>query len=242
MRGYGQFCPVARGAEVFAERWTPLVLRELLCGSTHFNDLHRGVPPMSRTLLKHRLRQLEEIGVVMRKLGSRGPEYHLTQAGRDFAPVVEHLGAWAQRWFRSTFHDDQLDLGLLLWDLRRNVPPDALLPGRISLQFDFNGQPKAKRTWWLVCEGGDVDICPTDPGFEVSLYVVTDLRTLTRVWMGDIPVRTAIASGAIELSGSREIRRRFERWLAGIQDSRPPTRDIAKTGRSEQRNGWHGGI
>ena len=101
MRGYGQFCPVAKGAEVFAERWTPLVLREMLCGSTHFNDLRRGVPLMSRTLLSLRLKQLEEIGVVTRKSGPNGPEHHLTQAGKDFAPIVEHLGEWGQRWFRS---------------------------------------------------------------------------------------------------------------------------------------------
>jgi hypothetical protein len=136
----------------------------------------------------------------------------------------------------STFHDDQLDLGLLLWDMHRSVPPDAFPPGRISLQFDFSDQPKAKRTLWLVCEAGDVDICPKDPGFEVSLYVVTDLRTLTRVWMADIPVRTAITSGGIELSGSREIRQRFERWLAGIQDSRPPAGDIANAAQSERRS------
>ena len=242
MRGYGQFCPVARGAEVFAERWTPLVLREMLCGSTHFNDLHRGVPLMSRTLLRHRLRQLEGIGVVMRKQGSRGPEYHLTQAGKDFAPIVERLGAWGQRWFRTTFDRDQLDLGLLLWDMHRNVAPDDFPAGRISLQFDFSDQPKAKRTWWLVCEAGDVDICPTDPGFEVSLYALTDLQTLTRVWMADIPARAAIGSGAIELSGSREIRRRFERWLAGIQATRRPTRDDAPAARSKRREDLHRAI
>jgi DNA-binding HxlR family transcriptional regulator len=101
MRRYGQFCPVAKGAEVFAERWTPLVLRELLCGSTHFNDLHRGVPLMSRTLLSQRLKQLEEIGIVERKNGPKGPEHHLTQAGKDFAPIVARLGEWGQRWYRS---------------------------------------------------------------------------------------------------------------------------------------------
>jgi DNA-binding HxlR family transcriptional regulator len=103
MRGYGQFCPVAKGAEVFAERWTPLVLRELLCGSTRFSDLHRGVPLMSRTLLSLRLKQLEDLGVVKRKTGAHGPEYHLTSAGKEFAPIVRHLGEWAQRWFRSKF-------------------------------------------------------------------------------------------------------------------------------------------
>src|SRR5262249_6673975 len=144
---------------------------------------------------------------------------------------VERLGAWGQRWFRSTFGNNQLDLGLLLWDMHRNVSPDAFPPDRISLQFDFSDQPKAKRVWWLVCTAGEVDICPIDPGLEVGLYGATDLRTLTRVWMADLPVRAAISSGGIELNGARDIRQRFERWLAGIQASRPPTRDVTSAGR-----------
>jgi DNA-binding HxlR family transcriptional regulator len=121
MKGYGQFCPVAKGAEVFAERWTPLVLRELLCGSTHFSDLHRGVPLMSRSLLSLRLKQLEQIGVVERKHGPQGPQYHLTQAGREFAPIVRQLGEWGQRWFRSRYVRDELDVTLLMWDMRRCI-------------------------------------------------------------------------------------------------------------------------
>ena len=144
MRGYGQFCPVAKGAEVFAERWTPLVLRELLCGSTHFNDLRRGVPLMSRTLLSLRLKQLEEIGVVKRMSGPKGPEYHLTQAGKDFAPIVERLGEWGQRWFRSKFGHDELDVRTLVWDMRRTVKPDAFPSGRISVQFDFSDLPVSR--------------------------------------------------------------------------------------------------
>jgi DNA-binding HxlR family transcriptional regulator len=241
MRGYGQFCPVAKGAEVFAERWTPLVLREMLCGTTHFNDLRRGVPLMSRTLLSLRLKQLEEIGVVKRMSGPKGPEYHLTQAGKDFAPIVERLGEWGQRWFRSKFSRDELDVRTLVWDMRRTVKPNAFPPGRISVQFDFSDLPVSKRTWWLLCDDGEVGICPTDPGFDVSLFVATDLRTMTRVWMGDIPVRIAIGSGGIELEGSREFRLRFEQWLglsgfAGIQDARRPARDVAKAARSERRN------
>lgn len=244
MRGYGQFCPVAKGAEVFAERWTPLVLREMLCGSTHFNDLRRGVPLMSRTLLSVRLKQLEEIGVVKRVSGAKGPEYHLTEAGKDFAPIVERLGEWGQRWFRSKFSHDELDVRTLVWDMRRTVKPDAFPSSRISVQFDFSDLPVSQRTWWLLCDHGEVGICPTDPGFEVNLFVATDLRTMTRVWMGDISVRAAIGAGGIELEGSREFRQRFEQWLglsgfAGIQDARRPVRDVAKTARSERRNVSH---
>jgi len=144
MRGYGQFCPVAKGAEVFAERWTPLVLRELLCGSTHFSDLHRGVPLMSRSLLSLRLKQLEQIGVVERKQGPHGPEYHLTQAGREFAPMIRQLGEWGQRWFRSKFGRDELDITLLMWDMRRCIKADEFPPGRIWCAIRFYRSARIK--------------------------------------------------------------------------------------------------
>ena len=213
MRGYGQFCPVAKAAEVFAERWTPLVIRELLCGSTQFNDLHRGVPLMSRTLLSTRLKQLEEIGVVKRKQGNHWPEYHLTKAGREFAPMVDFLGEWGQRWFRSRFGPDELDVTLLMWDMRRTVKRDAFPPGRVSVQFEFADQPASKRRWWLVHTDHDVDLCATDPGFEVNLFVTTDLKSLTRVWLGDLPIKGAISSGKIELDGSRTFCQCFEAWI-----------------------------
>jgi DNA-binding HxlR family transcriptional regulator len=225
MRGYGQFCPVAKAAEVFAERWTPLVLRELLCGSTRFNDLHRGVPLMSRTLLSQRLKQLEELGVVKRKVATQGSEYRLTDAGRDFAPMVEMLGEWGQRWYRTRYGADELDVTLLMWDMRRTVKPMVFPPGRVSVQFDFKDQPESKRHWWLVSVGGDVDLCATNPGFDVSLFVTTDLKTLTRVWMGEVTARNAVASGKIELDGSRACRQAFEKWLglsgfAGIHNAK----------------------
>jgi DNA-binding HxlR family transcriptional regulator len=213
MKRYGQFCPVAKGAEVFAERWTPLVLRELLSGSTHFSDLHRGVPLMSRTLLSLRLKHLEEIGVVERKQGPRGPEYHLTQAGREFAPIVRQLGEWGQRWFRAKFNRDELDVRVLMWDMRRCVKADAFPPGRNCVQFDFSDQPASRSTWWLISDGEEVDLCPTDPGFEVGLYVATDLRTMTRIFMGDLSLKAAMAAGEIELEGARALRQCFEKWL-----------------------------
>jgi DNA-binding HxlR family transcriptional regulator len=230
---------VAKGAEIFAERWTPLVIRELLCGSSHFSDLHRGVPLMSRTLLSLRLKQLEEAGVVKRKLGQLGPEYHLTQAGKEFAPIVQNLGEWGHRWFRTKFGRDELDVALLMWDMHRSVKPSALPSRRCCVRFDFSDQPVSKRKWWLVSNGEEVDLCPTDPGFEVELFVATDLRTMTRVWMGDVSVKTAIGSGAIELEGSRDLRKRFERWLglsgfAEIRDAWRPTGTTADRTRSEQ--------
>jgi len=240
MKGYGQFCPVAKGAEVFAERWVPLVLRELMCGSTRFNALHRGVPLVSRSLLSRRLRRLEEVGAVERRRGVHGWQYHLTEAGREFAPIIERLGEWGHRWYRSHFGAAELDVGLLLWDMRRRVKADAFPPRRISIQIDFADLPAAKRRWWLVCEDGETDICPTDPGFEVDLYVGSDLETMTRVWMGDISLRTALDAGRIELAGLRELRQRFEQWLglsayAGVQDARKPPDRTAARGAADHR-------
>jgi DNA-binding HxlR family transcriptional regulator len=236
VRGYGQFCPVAKGAEVFAERWTPLVLRELLCGSTHFSDLHRGVPLMSRTLLSLRLKQLEEIGVVKRAPSARGSQYHLTEAGREFAPIVHQLGEWGQRWFHTKFGKDELDVTLLMWDMRRNVKPTAFPSERVCVQFHFSDQPMLKRKWWLVSDRGDVDLCATDPGFEVSLYVTTDMRTMCRVWLGDLALGTAVDAGGILIDGPRVLQQGFGRWLglsgfATIKDRRPtshaPRRSIS---------------
>jgi len=213
MKGYGQFCPVAKAAEVFAERWTPLIVRELLTGSAHFNDLHRGVPLMSRTLLSLRLKQLEGLGVVKRKVGANGPEYGLTEAGQEFAPVVQLLGEWGQRWYRTKYSKDELDVRVLMWDLRRAVKPEAFPPGRVCVQLEFRDVPASTRRWWLVSDSGEVDLCPTDPGFEVDLFVRTDLKTLTQVVLGDLAVKGALAAGKIELDGTRAFRQCFEKWL-----------------------------
>ena len=224
-KGYGQFCPVAKAAEVLAERWTPLVVRELLEGSTRFNDLHRGVPLMSRSMLSLRLKQLEEVGVVTRKSGLQGGEYYLTEQGREFAPIIHQLGEWGQRWYRTNFGPDELDVGLLMWDLRRKVHPEHFPPGRTTVQFVFADVAEAKRRWWLVSATSDVDICPIDPGFEIDLCVTTDLRTLTRIWLGDLTFRAALVAGVIDIDGPRRLRQQFERWLgrnvfADVQDAR----------------------
>lgn len=213
MHGYGQYCPVAKGAEVFAERWTPLILRELLRGSTRFNDLHRGVPLMSRTLLSQRLKKLRDIGVVACRRGTQGTEYHLTQAGLEFAPVVRQLGEWAQRWFRTTFDREDLDVGVLMWDMSCSVRSQAFGTRPVVLRFDFPDVPAARRTWWFVNEGSQVDLCPTDPGSDVNLYVIATLRCMTRVWMGEIAIGAAIASGELKLTGPRELRQKFREWL-----------------------------
>ena len=215
MRHYGQFCPVAKASEIVAERWTPLVLRELLCGSFRFNDLHRGVPLMSRTLLTRRLRELEEAGVVERRETGAGREYHLTPAGEELRPIIEQLGTWGHRWARKDVADD-LDPSVLMWDLRRRIDHEATPAHRVVVRFDLSGVPRdhaAKRTWWLVLEPGEVDLCLKDPGFPVDVTVAADLATLTAVWMGRIDYADAARRGSVRAEGPRALVRAFPGWL-----------------------------
>lgn len=216
METYGQFCPVALAAEVLTRKWTPLVVRELLCGSTRFNDLRRGVPRMSPSLLSKRLGELEDAGVLERRPaeGEDHDEYHLTQAGRELQGVIEALGVWGKRWIRGDLGQDQLDAELLMWDLRRRVDSARAPAGRTVVRFIFADQPDDRRHFWLVVTGGgDVDLCWKDPGHPVDLEVATDLGTLTEVWMGDRRLAEALRRGEVELRGPSTLRRSFPGWL-----------------------------
>ena len=212
---YGQFCPVAKAAEVFAERWTPLILRELLAGSRRFSEIQRGVPLMSRSLLATRLRELERAGVLARSEGG----YRLTEAGEELRPAVQALGTWGQRWARRQLErDGDYDAGLLLWAIRRGIRTDRLPERRVVVLFEFSGVPRGvkrgQRVWWLVLNGPDVDVCLKDPGGETDLTVAADLKTFARAWMGDLPLAQAMRSGAVRIEGDRKLAREFPGWLA----------------------------
>jgi DNA-binding HxlR family transcriptional regulator len=211
MKSYGQFCPVAKAAEVVAERWTPLVLRELLYGSVRFNDLRRGVPLMSPSLLSRRLKELEQSGIVTRASADdgRSVEYHLTPAGRELAPIIDALGLWGRRWLQSHIEKHDLDAGLLMWDIRRKFDPARLPSARTVIKFEFSGTTSGKRLWWLVAEAGEVELCLLDPGFELDLLVRTHLRTMTEIWMGDRSCRDAIKAHDLTLEGDRALVRDF---------------------------------
>lgn len=215
-RGYGQFCPVALAATILAERWMPLVIRELLCGSVRFNDLQRGVPRMSSALLAQRLKQLQFAGIAERRRGENGFEYHLTPAGRELFPVIREMGLWSQRWLRHDLVDtENLDSDLLMWDIRRNVlgqaPPRA---SRYVAEFRLSGVPVNRRSYWLVFESDSVDLCYRDPGFEVDLFVEADLRLLTQVWLGHVSVGDAIRDDRLRLDGARADIAAFRSWFA----------------------------
>ncbi len=213
--GYKQFCPLAMAAEVLCTRWTMVLMRELIAGTTRFNDLRRGVPKMSPTLLSQRLRELEAAGIIERRAlrSEKGVfEYHLTLAGKDLRPVVEAMGFWGQKWIEARQSLKNLDPSLLMWDMRRNLNPSPLPHRRTVIQFLYPELPLSKRFWWLVIEPhGEVDLCWSDPGFDVDLYVSTDLRTMTSIWMGVTTI--AKESAKIELTGDRDIASTMQTWL-----------------------------
>lgn len=210
---YGQFCTVARGAEALCERWTPLVVRELLCGSKRFNDLHRGVPRMSTSLLAQRLRHLEEIGVVRRTAVGKVWEYGLTEAGEDLRPIVMALGHWGARWIGSRLRDDQLDAGLLMWDVRRFVRLQAFPPYPVVIHFHFRDARSGEQAWWLVVEQGVADLCRDDPGRELTLLVDSTVRALTEVWTGERTPREVLQSQELRVDGAERDAQDLWRWL-----------------------------
>lgn len=216
MIDYGQFCTVARGAEVLGERWTPLVVRELLCGSTRFNDIRRGVPRMSASLLAQRLRKLEEVGVVKRVSAAPGAPaaYHLTGAGEELRPIVLAIGHWGARWIGSRLKRGQLDVGFLMWDMRRFVRLDAVPRGRcIVIHFRFTDARSGERRWWLVVDNGSANLCRDDPGHELTLVVESSVLALTEVWTGDRDAAEAVQARAVRVSGAARDTRDLWRWL-----------------------------
>lgn len=211
--GYKQFCPVAMAAEILCTRWTMVLLRELIAGSTRFNDLRRGVPRMSPALLSRRLKELEAAGIVERK-GPAKSEYHLTKAGKDLKVVVESVGIWGQRWVESDLSLENLDVQLLMWDMRRGLNTNPLPRKRTVVAFLYEDLPASQSSWWLIVEpGGQVDLCSVDPGFDVDLHVTTDLRTMTAIWMGLAKVSTERRNGALFIEGDRKLASAMQTWL-----------------------------
>jgi DNA-binding HxlR family transcriptional regulator len=209
---YHQFCPVAKAMELLDERWTLLVVRELAAGSQHFNEVRRGVPRMSPTLLSKRLNQLVRAGVVDRHRDGADVRYLLTPAGQELRPVVEALGAWGVRWI-GELGDTDLDPKLLLWDMRRNVDFAAIPNRRTVIQFRFPDVPAKIRVWWLVLESGEADLCDVDPGHDVTLVVTSSLRRMIEIWRGDLSWSDALRSGAMTIEGPATLRRAVPRWF-----------------------------
>ena len=213
MTHYGQFCPVALGAEIFAERWTPLIVRELLHGGCSFNDLHRGVPRISRNLLTQRLDSLRQSGIVeqVQAEGDRRHSYRLTAAGRELAPVIEALGTWGYNWASKDLEDEHLDPDFLMWTLRRMVRLDTLPDERVVVVFRFGRYDD--RIYWLVLQRPEVDLCLEDPGYEVSLEVEATVEALARVCLGHLDFLQVLKRGDIVVRGAPRFRAALGSWL-----------------------------
>jgi len=214
MPEYGQFCPVAKAGDIIGERWTVLILRELLLGTTRYNEFQRALSRISPTLLSKRLKMLEEKGLVIRKRppGARSHEYHLTACGRELEPLIEQLAVWGMRWARGQMTDSELDVEFLMWDLQRRLQTDQLPGGETVLCFMFEEQERFK-SWWLVACPDGVDLCSENPGKEVDLYINTTVRDLAGVWRGDVPVATALREKTVRTHGNASLARSIQNWL-----------------------------
>lgn len=211
---YGQFCPVAKSAEILGNTWSLLIIRELLLGSTRFSRLQKGMPKISPTVLNTRLKELEANGVIVKRpiSGQRGSEYHLTPAGKELAPVIEALVVWGMRWARDELRSDEMDVAFLMFDVERNLVADALPGGESVLCFQFSDLPEYQK-WWVVCDGNSRDLCYEDPGKDVSAYITTTSHDMVGIWMGDIPLAQAIADERIVVLGDSTICKGFKKWF-----------------------------
>jgi DNA-binding HxlR family transcriptional regulator len=212
---YGQFCPVAQAAEVLTERWTLLVVRELLMGSTRFNDIQRGVPRMSSSLLSKRLRELERSGIITREplQGERGHAYRVTPAGEALQPLIVGLGIWSREWLKREVSAEEADPALLMWDVRRSLQLDRLPEERVVTFFRYRDAEEGKRAWWLVAESGGADLCFTDPGFSIDLQVDAEATAMAEVWLGRIELGAAMRSRRIKVVGPDHLVRSLPDWL-----------------------------
>ncbi len=213
MKPYGEFCPIAKASEILGERWTTLVVRELLCGSTHFNEIERGIPGIPRAILAQRLKKLEHLGLVLRRQDDGGrPQYQPTLTGHELAPVIMAMGEWAQRWLNRDVREEDMDLRTLMWDIHRRIHLELLPTQRTVVQFDFRGARVG--FFWLLLEQSDTEVCDIDPGFPVDLYVTADALAMHRVWMGRMLFAEAVSNGLLEVDGPRELASQFPSWLA----------------------------
>jgi DNA-binding HxlR family transcriptional regulator len=219
MAGYGQFCPVAQALELVGERWTLLVIRELLCGNYRFGEIMHGLPLISRSVLSQRLKTLESAGLLERHArgaagaAGAGPVYCLTAAGRELEPIVLGLGTWGQRWTRGKLDAKDLDPVLMMWDLRRHLDLERLPERSTVVMFWYRDVPAKRSRYWLRIERPEVELCLTNPGFAVELTVETTIRTMADVWLGNRDLREALRAGAIELQGTPGLVRAFPSWL-----------------------------
>ncbi len=213
MKTYGQFCPLAQATQLLCERWTLIIVREMIAGSSRFSELQRGAPLLSPTLLSARLKQLVKAGVVALQDAGTSPTYHLTPAGQALRPIIEHLGIWGHHWASANLDDTELDAGLLMWDMRRSVDAQVFPAQRVVVQFEYPDAPVGSRDWWLVSEGGEIDLCLQDTGYQVDVLIQCSLRTMTEVWTCKRLFSDAVRSRDISVKGDPRLASRLQAWL-----------------------------
>lgn len=213
MKGYGQFCPVAKAMEVIGERWTVLIVRELINGELGFNQIRDGVPLMSPTLLSSRLKSMQRAGVIDRIKTDAGIRYALTSAGKELEPIIMQMGIWGQRWARSDMSKKDLDPTILMWDIKRRIDTSLFPAKRSVLLFEFTNFTSKLRRWWLVINNETADVCIKDPGYDIDLHLVTDLRTMAKIWMGDLSLNKALQQKKLMITGNTALKRNVSKWL-----------------------------
>ena len=215
LRGYGQYCPIAKAAAIVSERWTLLILRDfLLRGARRYNEFRRGMPLIPPSVLAQRLKTLQQAKIVVRQASAKGNswEYRLTKAGEELRPLIEAAGHWGQRWLGSLLTRDELNPGVLMWDIRRKLKCKELPAGRTVIYVEFTDL-KRMQSWWLVVEESNADLCLEDPGHEIDVAIYADLLSLTQVFLGTVSISRALSEGKIRLSGRRELTRSISRWF-----------------------------
>ncbi|HKY35418.1 MAG TPA: helix-turn-helix domain-containing protein [Polyangiaceae bacterium] len=213
MKSYGQFCPVAMALEVVGDRWTLLIIRELISGSRRFGEILNGVRKIPRSLLASRLEQLERTGLLCRKEGTHGNEYEPTEAALALEQVVLGLGVWSRRWAHRAIRDDELDPTLLLWDMQRRLNTSATPAALVVVRFDFLDEKRGVLRYWLKIDHGRGEVCTKHPGLDENLIVSTTLRVLIEVWMGQRNFAAAIQSGEVSVEGAAALARAMPTWF-----------------------------
>ncbi len=213
-KGYGQYCPLALAAELLCERWTLLVISRVIDGCTRFNEIHRGVPKISATLLSQRLAQLEHAGLIVRHPlpSGRGHSYELTDAGRDLDPIIMSLAAWGQKWSRDMETED-LDPAFLAWSMHTRINVDAMPCERVVLEFIFSGTHKGLSRFWLVVDDGNVDMCLKHPGYDSDVTVSAQIKRFIEAWRGFRELAQEIAAGKIRVEGRKDYCKALPDWL-----------------------------
>lgn len=223
---YLQFCPLAKASELICEKWTLLIIRELLMGGKRFNDFQRGMSHISPTMLTKRLNELTDNGLVIRRKipDQRGYEYFLTESGKELAPLIQQIGEWGMRWTRNQISDAELDIDLLMLYLERSIDPSKLPGNSTALCFNFTDLDKTPK-WWIVVSNENIDVCTVDPGKEVDIWFNTDLRTMIEIWMGDISYKTAIREQKLQLIGPSDLTNHVTRWMSNSVFAEIPAAD-----------------